>query len=130
MENQALKNHMPIKDRSFEFAVGIVKLCSQLREVKEFELSNQLIRSGTSVGANIREAFNAYSNKDYLYKLSIAQKEVAETIYWLEIINAHLGGESKTRNSLSSESQQLLKIIRTMILNNKKKQLTTLNDEL
>jgi four helix bundle protein len=109
---------LSIQERTFNFAVDIVKLCSELRDNREFELSNQLIRSGTSIGANVREAFNGFSDKDYLFKLSIAQKEADETIYWLEIINKYLG-ETKLRVKLLDESKQILKIIRTMILNKK-----------
>jgi four helix bundle protein len=112
------KKNLSIKDRSFKFAVEVVKYCQMLRAMKEFELSNQLIRSGTSIGANIREAFNGFSSKDYLYKLSLAQKEADETIYWLEIIN-EVSGESQETNHLLNESNQMLKIIKTMILNSK-----------
>ena len=122
MDNINISNSssIKIKDRTFYFAIEIVRLCSELREKKEFELSNQLIRSGTSIGANIREAFNGYSDKDYLFKLSIAQKEADETIYWLEIINTYMG-ENRNRIKLLDESKQILRIIRTMILNKKAK---------
>jgi len=68
-----------IKDKSFSFAVRIVKLHKVLRSRKEFILSKQLLRSGTSIGANVREAYNAESDKDFIHKLAISQKEADES---------------------------------------------------
>ena len=76
-----------IKDKSFVFSIRVVKLCKYLIEnKKEFVLSKQLLRSGTAVGALVREAQNAESTKDFIHKLAIAQKECDETIYWLELL--------------------------------------------
>lgn len=73
-----------LRDKSFAFAVRIAKLYRYLIEnKKEFVLSKQLLRSGTAIGANIREAYNAESKKDFLHKLAIAQKECDESLYWL-----------------------------------------------
>jgi four helix bundle protein len=110
---------LPIKERSFKFAVEVVKFCIYLKEIRQYELSNQLIRSGTSIGANLREAVNGYSKKDFIYKVSIAQKEADETIYWLEIINEILVDEP-IPVQLLNESRQLLKIIRTISMNAQK----------
>ena len=109
------KSQLPIKDRSFKFAVEIVKFCNRLKELRQYEISNQLIRSGTSIGANLREASNGYSKKDFIYKISIAQKEADETIYWLEILNEVMN-ESEVE-SLKNEATQLLKIIKTIKMN-------------
>ena len=109
------KSQLPIKDRSFKFAVEIVKFCNRLKEHRQYEISNQLIRSGTSIGANLREASNGYSKKDFIYKISIAQKEADETIYWLEILNEVMN-ESEVE-SLKNEATQLLKIIKTIKMN-------------
>jgi four helix bundle protein len=110
---------LPIKERSFKFAVEIVKFCIYLKEIRQYELSNQLIRSGTSIGANLREAVNGYSKKDFIYKVSIAQKEADETIYWLEIINEIIV-DDPIPSQLLNESRQLLKIIRTISMNAQK----------
>ena len=76
-----------IKTKSFNFALRIVKLFQFLnQEKKEFVLSKQLLRSGTSIDANIREAQNAESKANFIHKLSIAQKETDETLYWLELL--------------------------------------------
>jgi len=70
-----------IKEKSYEFALQIVKLCKQLRQNKHFEIVSQLLRSGTSVGANVEEALAAQSRKDFFAKMSIASKEARETNY-------------------------------------------------
>lgn len=76
-----------LRDKSFAFAVQIVKLCNYLREEKkDFVLSKQLIRSGTSIGSNIEEAAGAQSDKDFIAKLHIALKESNETRYWIRLL--------------------------------------------
>src|ERR1700739_1651528 len=76
-----------IKDKSFVFAVRVVNLYKLVTsERKEFVISKQLLRSGTSIGANVREAVNGQSSADFIHKLSIAQKECDETMYWLALL--------------------------------------------
>ena len=76
-----------IQDKSFRFAVRIVKLCRYLQnEKKEFILAKQLLRSGTSIGANVSESQQAQSRPDFVNKLNIALKEAAETEYWLRLL--------------------------------------------
>jgi four helix bundle protein len=75
-----------IQERSFAFAQTIVLVFKKLVEEREYILSKQLLRSGTSIGANVREASAAQSRKDFLHKMSIASKEARETVYWLELI--------------------------------------------
>ena len=78
-----------IQEKSFLFAIRIVKLNQYLREVKgEFVLSKQLLRCGTSIGANIAESQQAQSRADFISKMSIALKETSETKYWLRLLNA------------------------------------------
>lgn len=74
-----------IVDLSFEFALDIIAFCERLNEEKKFAIANQLIRCGTSVGANIAEAQSSESKADFIHKLKIAEKEVHETKYWLEL---------------------------------------------
>ncbi|MBE5774406.1 MAG: four helix bundle protein [Clostridiales bacterium] len=77
----------PLIDKSKAFALQIIKVCNQIKSTKkESVLTNQLIRSGTSIGANIREAFYAHSKSDFIAKLQIALKECAESEYWLELL--------------------------------------------
>jgi len=80
-----------LDERTLEFAKQIIRICKELpRDVVTIELVKQLIRSGTSVGANYREANDALSRKDFIYRLRITRKEGKETLYWLEcIIEAH-----------------------------------------
>ena len=75
-----------IKEKSFEFALEIIKLYILLIDRKEFVISKQLLRSGTSIGANVVEADAAQSRKDFLSKMSIASKEACETEYWLQLL--------------------------------------------
>ena len=77
-----------IKDKSFRFAVRIVKLCKYLQtNQKEYLLTKQLLRSGTSIGANVSESQQAQSRPDFISKLNIALKEAAETEYWLKLLH-------------------------------------------
>ena len=79
-------NH-PIQEKSFRFAVRIVNLCKYLQtEQKEYILSKQLLRSGTSIGANVSESQQAQSRPDFISKLNIALKEASETEYWLRLL--------------------------------------------
>lgn len=75
-----------IKEKSFAFAVDIVQLYKVLAEKKEFVLSRQVLRSGTSIGANVRESEHAQSKADFIHKLSISLKEANETEYWLDLL--------------------------------------------
>lgn len=76
----------PILDKTFSFALRIIKLYQKLTEQKEFVLSKQLLRSGTSIGANVEEAIAAISKKEFVSKMSIANKEARETKYWLRLL--------------------------------------------
>ena len=77
----------PLLDKSKAFALRIIKVCNEVkREKKESILTNQLVRSGTSIGANIREAFYAHGRAGFIAKLQIALKECSESEYWLELL--------------------------------------------
>lgn len=109
-----------IKTRTFQFAVDNVKFCKILtEEKKEYILSKQLLRSSTSIGANVKEARNAESKADFIHKMGIAQKEAGETIYWLELISETETNINNYIEPLLKEANVLLKIIRTIILNTK-----------
>jgi four helix bundle protein len=70
---------------TFKFALDIISYCDTLQENRKFVIANQLLKSGTSIGANIREAQNAESKADFIHKFKISAKEIEETIYWLEL---------------------------------------------
>ncbi|MFC4095853.1 four helix bundle protein [Euzebyella saccharophila] len=78
----------PVRIKSFQFACDVVHFCDRLKDKKDFELASQLLRSGTSIGANTREAQRGVSKKDFKNKFGIALKEADETMYWLEILEA------------------------------------------
>jgi four helix bundle protein len=110
-----------LRDKSFQFAVRVYKLYKYLAdEKKEFVLSKQLLRSGTSVGANIREAYNASSKLDFVHKFSIAQKEADETLYWLELLYEVTLLTQPEYDSIRADGTELLKMIRSSILTTKK----------
>ena len=111
-----------VKLKSFGFAVRVIRLYQHLSSTKkEFVLSKQLLRSGTSVGANVREAHNAESNNDFIHKLGIAQKECDETIYWLELLKETDYLTEKEFESIIVDAQEILKIIKSIILTMKQK---------
>ena len=75
-----------VKDKSFDFALRIIELYKVLKENKEYILSKQLLRSGTSIGANVSESEAAQTKKDFIAKVSISSKEARETLYWLQLL--------------------------------------------
>jgi four helix bundle protein len=110
-----------IKDKTFEFAKEIVYLYKDLAGKKEFVLSRQLLRSGMSIGANVREAEHAQSKADFIHKLSIALKEANETEYWLDLLfeTGFLKEECFQNNKL--KIIEILKLL-ISIINTSKKQ--------
>jgi four helix bundle protein len=109
-----------LKSKSFIFAVSIVNLYKYLsKEKMEFVLSKQILRSGTSIGANVREAQNSESKLYLIHKLGIAQKETDETMYWLELLKETEYLDDTKFQSFYSEANELLRIIRSIILTTK-----------
>jgi len=101
-----------IQKKSYQFAVRIVKLYKFLcDEKKEFVLSKQLLRSGTSIGANIEEAIGGQSEKDFFAKLTISYKEARETHYWLRLLTDTDYLTNNESESLINDVEELLKII-------------------
>lgn len=106
-----------LKSKSFLFAIRIVKLYKYLVDnKKEFVLAKQLLKSGTSVGAMIREAEYAETKIDFKHKLGIAQKEINETIYWLELLKETDYLTSEQFNSLNNDGVEILKLITSSII--------------
>ncbi|MDQ1167272.1 MULTISPECIES: four helix bundle protein [unclassified Flavobacterium] len=118
-----MKNNI-VKNKSFEFAIRIVKLYQYLsNDKKEFILSKQLLRSGTSIGAMIREAEHAESKSDFIHKFAIAQKEANEVIYWLELLKATDYLNQKEFENINNDAVSILKLI-TSIIKTSKSQLS------
>ena len=110
-----------IKSKSFKFAVRVVNLYKILKkDRKESVISKQLLRSGTSVGANVREAVNAQSTADFIHKLSIAQKECDESLFWIELLFETEYLKKEEYQSIHNDAAEILKIIRSIILTSKK----------
>ena len=98
------KNSSVLHEKSLTFAVSIVEFCEVLSENRHnWRLADQMLRSGTSIGANIREAFSAESNADFIHKYSISLKECQETTYWLEVL---LGAKRITPEEFDLYSQK------------------------
>ena len=101
-----------IQNKSFLFAIRIVNLCKHLQnEQKEFVLSKQLLRSGTSIGANVSEAQQGQSKADFAHKISIALKEAYETNYWLRLLHATDYLTKKEFDSIIKDCSELERIM-------------------
>lgn len=110
-----------IRDKSFTFALRIVKLYKFLCDKKEFVLSKQLLRSGTAIRALVREAEHAESKADFIHKMAIAQKEANETDYWIELLFQSKYLEQIQYQSIVSDVNELNKIIASIIITSKEK---------
>ncbi|WP_424492866.1 four helix bundle protein [Salinimicrobium sp. GXAS 041] len=108
-----------IVNKTFEFALGIIDYTEALRSHHKYEMASQLFRSGTSIGANVREAQNAESNADFIHKFKIAAKESDETNYWLKLCKAspHI---SSPDHRIMTECISIIKIISKIISSSKK----------
>jgi four helix bundle protein len=110
----------PIKDKSFEFAITIVETYKFLvQKKKEYILSKQVLRSGTSIGAQVSEATSAQSKKDFIHKMSIAQKEASETVYWIKLLFQTDYFDAKQYDLLLYKSEELLKILTSILKSSK-----------
>lgn len=106
-----------VRDRSFAFAVRIVKVARALRDgQREYSLAGQVLRSGTSIGANIEEALSAETRADFVHKLAVAAKETRETGYWLRLLVASEVVAVDLVEPLAAECGELLAIINSIIL--------------
>ena len=106
------KNNSILKDKSYKFSVRIVKLCQFLQEEKrEYILSKQIIRSGTSIGASIFEAEYAQSNLDFIHKFSVSLKEANETLYWLSLLKDTDYLDLKLFESLYNDCDEIVSML-------------------
>lgn len=105
-----------LKDKSYQFALRIVKLYKHLSgEMKEFVLSKQILRSGTSIGANIAEANQAQSKADFVHKLAIGLKEAVETEYWLNLLRDSGFMTNEHAESMIEDCKELIRILTSSI---------------
>lgn len=114
MQNDQLR--IDILERSTKFAVRIVKLANSLPKTPSgFALASQIVRSGTSIGANLQEAQSAISKKDFIHCVTISLKEARETYYWIEILHkSELVSASKV-GLLSKENDEIIRILATIV---------------
>ena len=110
-----------LSKKTYNFAIRIVKLSKFLRESNEYVLSKQLLRSGTAIGALIREAEYAQSISDFVSKLSIALKEANETLYWISLLYDTEHFDEKIKNSFQKDCDEIISILVTSIKTGKKR---------
>jgi len=111
-----------LQEKSFDFAIRIIKLYKFLcEEKKEFIISKQIVRCGTSIGANIEEAIGGQSDKDFLSKLSVSYKEARETIYWLRLLIATNYLLPEQADSLLQDADDICKILAKIKITTSKK---------
>lgn len=108
-----------IVEKSKQFAVKIVRLYQFLVESKEFVMSKQILRSGTSIGANVHEAVRGFSKDDFIYKMNISLKEASETEYWLELLNQTDYLPDEKFNELNNDNKELIKILASIVKTSK-----------
>lgn len=111
-----------IGDKSFPIAKRIAKCYVYLKKKGETVMSKQLLRSGTSVGANVREGHYAQSKKDFISKMNIALKEAGETDYWLDVIHSAGYLSDEEYASLDSDNKELLRMLASIVKNSKKEE--------
>ncbi len=104
-----------ISEKTFKFSLSIIELYQKLQGKREFVLSKQLLRSSTSIGANIRESSAAQSKKDFIAKLSIASKEARETQYWLELLQES-GFKGINFESYLNQINEIIKILNSILI--------------
>ena len=115
-----MKQDNVVLDKSFDFAVRIVNLYKFLcQHKKEYILSKQLLRSGTSIGANVAEAQQAQSKPDFVSKLSIALKEASETDYWIRLLHATDYLNDKEKDSILLDCAELIKMLTAIVKSSK-----------
>ena len=122
MEGYVMKRDNPILTKSYKFSIRVVRLYQYLvKEKKEYVLSKQVLRCGTSIGANVEEAVGAQSLKDFVSKHSIAYKEARETHYWIRLLRDTDYLDGKQAESLLTDVDELLRILASIIKTNKEK---------
>ena len=111
-----------VLDKSFDFAIRIVRLYKYLcKEKNEYVLSKQLLRSGTSIGANINEAQAGQSKRDFVAKMSIASKEARESKYWIKLLieTDYLNKDDEYTKSLVNEIEEMVKLLTSIVKSSK-----------
>ena len=115
--NEALGGYSPkrvVQRKSFDFALQVIRISKSLRSNGEFEIASQIVRSGTSIGANIEEAQAGFSKKEFLYKMTLALKEARESKYWLRLVIE--GGLLQVDDEVLKSIDEIIKILSSIII--------------
>jgi four helix bundle protein len=104
-----------VRQKSYDFALQIIGICFKLKKERHFEIASQLLRSGTSIGANVEEALAGQTRKDFVAKMSIASKEARETNYWLRLIIDAAILDKHDSQKLIQASEELVKILSSIV---------------
>jgi four helix bundle protein len=123
LKNNKKESKSIIADKAYAFALLIISIYKELKGENEFILSKQILRSGTSIGANVNEAISAESKKDFVHKLSISLKEARETKYWLNLLKDSDFISQETFNKSNKNCEELIKILSSIILTTKQRYL-------
>jgi four helix bundle protein len=131
LDMQQRRSQSIVQEKSFHFAVQLVNYSRRLRkDSTDLVLTRQLLRSGTSIGANIEEALGGQSSKDFISKLAIAAKEARETGYWLRLLRETQPHDQQELADLLKECDGLLRMLNSIILTTRRKIMTRENSEL
>ena len=109
------KSPNPIREKSFAFAITVIRLFKRLQSAREYVVSNQLLKSGTSIGANVEEAMAASSRRDFLNKMSIASKEARESVYWLRLIDQSDLAPDIDVGAELEDAQELVRLLTSIV---------------
>ena len=104
-----------VSEKAYQFAIKIVQLYLKLKDDRHYALADQVLRCGTSIGANIEEALNGYSRKDFAAKMSISSKEARECRYWLRLMRDTGLIDENTANELISEVEEISKMLTSIV---------------
>jgi len=110
-----------VLNRCKKYGLRIIKLSQEIKEFKIYSLGEQIMRSGTSIGANINEAQSAYSKKEFVMKINIALKEARETKYWLELVTDSVPIKGNIIEQLIGETDEIIAILFSIIRTTKRK---------
>jgi four helix bundle protein len=109
------KSPNPIREKSFAFPITVIRLYKRLQAAREYVVSNQLLKSGTSIGANVEEAMAASSRRDFLHKMSISSKEARESVYWLRLLDeSDIAPDIDVHTELE-DAQELVRLLTSIV---------------
>jgi four helix bundle protein len=111
----------PVLEKSYAFALAVVRLYVEMNARREFVVSRQLVRAGTGVGANVEEAMAAQSRRDFISKMSIARKEARESNYWLRLTRDSGLATAEETLPLLQESEELIRLLTAIIISTEQK---------